>query len=88
MQSRHHGMLLEREVKDNLISVLMIATPVTMLLISSPLLLNHLSMSPSPHRVQLASVACSCQSLPDLTVYPSVHLFHPLINRLSPAMAL
>lgn len=45
MQSVHDGMLLEREVKDNLISVLMIATPVTMLLISSPLLLNHLSMS-------------------------------------------
>lgn len=46
MQSVHGGMLLEREVKDNLISVLMIATPMTMLLISSPLLLNHLSMSP------------------------------------------
>lgn len=89
MQSTRDGVLLETEVKDNLISVLMLATPVTMLLISSPCCnLNTINVSLAlQSTVGFCSLPMPGLLWPDSAI-PPAHLCHPLINRLSLSWAL
>lgn len=73
------GKLIDREVKDNLASILNIATPVTILLISGFLLLNNPSMSPYSlqDKVGFFSLLTQGSSWPDPSVLPA-HLIQPL----------